>query len=380
MKDTISLVNIAVLSRIVVFVLCSCSRVVLEPHDVSGDSKVFGMAHWDGVHYLSIAKFGYEGRARGAFFPMYPLLVRTLSSLLWFIPSTDLRLEITAIAVSNVSFVTSVLLLHKLTLKVFRSKRMAWTSAVFFCFHPASIFLSSAYTESLFCSLTFFALVLLEHDRTFMSICIFSLASWTRPNGILHIGFILHRILHRKLNPTVKLFRQSESVFALVSGAMLICGPFYIFQEYIGGLFGGDGYMGIQRDGWNVGFLQFYKIEQIPNFVRALPAILIASWNALCFFQSNPDQLRSLGMYNSPQTQSIQNQTVYTFHMMSLLFISLLFLNVNITTRFLTSSPAFSWAISNTFNSPSTKHLVLIWIILYITIGSILFSLSYPWT
>src|SRR3989344_4233726 len=69
--------------------------------------KLFtALANFDGVHYLLIAKNGYA-QYQQAFFPLYPLLIRWLSSL--FLNNH----LVTGLLISNLSFLVGLFIFKK---------------------------------------------------------------------------------------------------------------------------------------------------------------------------------------------------------------------------------------------------------------------------
>eukprot|EP00903_Cladosiphon_okamuranus_P021474 g19741.t1 len=103
-----------------------------------------------------------------AFFPLYPWVVRwaaaALRVLLLSIGSTlgeATSLVVAAVLVSNACFVGAALLLHRLGAAVTGDSLLAYRGAIAFCVTPASVFFSTAYTESLYAALTFGGLLVL---------------------------------------------------------------------------------------------------------------------------------------------------------------------------------------------------------------------------
>lgn len=74
-------------------------------------------------------------------------------------------------------------------------KRDAWLCCLLFCFNPASIFMSAAYTECTF-ALYSFALMFYVEQREYTKATIaLALATATRSNGLLLAGYPLYQIL-----------------------------------------------------------------------------------------------------------------------------------------------------------------------------------------
>ncbi len=133
-------------------------------------------ANFDGVHYLKIAKKGYD-QYEQAFFPFYPILIK----LAGFIFNGNLLYA--AIFVSNLSFFIGTLLLYEVFKKPFGEKIAFWTM-VFLIFFPTSFYFHAVYTESLF--LLLFAVGLFFLNKyPLLSFMNFYLLGLTRIIGVL---------------------------------------------------------------------------------------------------------------------------------------------------------------------------------------------------
>lgn len=142
-------------------------------------------AHFDGAHYLKLAKVGYVDTGTQAFFPVYPLLIRTLhlSGLSYF---SSARL------ISFVSLVLSLVCLHYLF-----GKRARELSLILLLF-PTSFYLAGVYTESLFLLLTLLFFLLLKRRAFFLSALVAGLASGTRLVGVFLALSLLIEIIKNK--------------------------------------------------------------------------------------------------------------------------------------------------------------------------------------
>ncbi|CAM9424023.1 unnamed protein product [Ectocarpus fasciculatus] len=111
-----------------------------------------------------------------AFFPLYPWVVRwAAAALRALLLTTGLVLNkasslvLAAVLVSNTCFVASAVLLYRLGAAVTGDSLLARRGALAFCVTPASVFFSTAYTESLYTMLSFAGLLVLfseGHRRT----------------------------------------------------------------------------------------------------------------------------------------------------------------------------------------------------------------------
>jgi hypothetical protein len=111
-------------------------------------------AHWDGAWYAQIVSDGYAGHAPAstAFFPLYPLLVRSFAELF----GGPLSLGATSLW----GVLVSLAFLPLALFFVYRVAEDGWgegaarTTTLALAFFPTAFFLNSAYTESLFLALS----------------------------------------------------------------------------------------------------------------------------------------------------------------------------------------------------------------------------------
>lgn len=158
--------------------------------DVPGLTHPFGaaldlvaspLARWDSIWYLSIASGGYdEGSGQAAFFPLYPMLVRTLG----LFGSSAGAMLIAAYAISLAAFGGALYLIHRLvTLEL--GERFARPVVALVAFYPASVYFGAPYAESLFLLLSVGAFYAARTGNwDWAGICA-GLASATRSAGVL---------------------------------------------------------------------------------------------------------------------------------------------------------------------------------------------------
>lgn len=110
---------------------------------------VWQWANFDGAHYLTIAKIGYDGFGDQVFFPFYPLLINILTRI---IPNS----LISGLLISNGSIFLVGLMLFRMVKERFGEDVARWSVVFLFAF-PTSFFFGSVYTESLFLLLVLLA-------------------------------------------------------------------------------------------------------------------------------------------------------------------------------------------------------------------------------
>ena len=160
------------------------TRVVLQSERVVPELTRVAMAG-DSWWYRSIALHGYDRRAEAgkvpnwAFFPLYPLLVRTLSF------TGNFALD--GALLSNVAFAGALLLLGALTVRSGLSVEDAERAVFYLAFFPTSYFLSLPMTEALFLFLTLGSMLAGLSRRWWLAGVVGGFAALTRFAGILLI-------------------------------------------------------------------------------------------------------------------------------------------------------------------------------------------------
>ena len=153
------------------------------------------LSNFDGVHYLLIAREGYN-QYQQAFFPMYPILIKYVSVLFW---GNHL---LTGILLSNGFFLGAILMLNgylkTIKYETLNTKHITWTILLLIIF-PTSFFFGAVYTESLFLFLFISSLYFLKKERYFYAALFAYLASLTRFIGVfLFIPiFVSHLLLFK---------------------------------------------------------------------------------------------------------------------------------------------------------------------------------------
>jgi Mannosyltransferase (PIG-V) len=161
------------------------------------DPALAPLARWDSVWYLRIAESGYGGNAslrsghrpllaqdsapRAAFFPLYPLLIRSVGTLFG---GSHGALLAAAYLVSLTAFVAALALLYRLT-ELELGRPLASPALLLLAVFPAAVYFGAPYAESLFLLLAVGAFYAARTDRwAWAGICA-GLASATRSAGLL---------------------------------------------------------------------------------------------------------------------------------------------------------------------------------------------------
>lgn len=178
---------------------------------------------WDSIHYRHIAATGYEYANDGkghnlAFFPVFPLIVRTLMNF-------GLPFEVAGTLVNNLAFLAAVYYVYFWVKEFYWIGAARWSSIVI-AFFPAALFTAVAYTEGLYLFLT--AAALRAFDRQNYTWCALwgAIATATRPTGIALIPAFL-----------IAAWMQKRSLKAYLAGLASSLG-LLLFSLYSWGFFG----------------------------------------------------------------------------------------------------------------------------------------------
>src|SRR5918998_4831508 len=109
-------------------------------------------AHWDGAWYSRIAAEGYETYASTAFFPLYPLLMRSFAELFGG-PLSLGALSLWGVLISLLALPFALYFIYHIALHQW-TEQTARRTILALCLFPTTFFLNAVYTESLFLALS----------------------------------------------------------------------------------------------------------------------------------------------------------------------------------------------------------------------------------
>ncbi|CAG8652908.1 1869_t:CDS:2, partial [Paraglomus brasilianum] len=315
------IVLLAVLSRLFVWILAFLSSYALDDYDSAADvlfeadsslQKLFNLTfraflRWDAFYFLHLAEEGYVYEQEHAFFPVLPLVIRffgnyVLWPLEWFLLKKQVLL-LAGILVSNISFAFATGMIYKLTLSMSNDHKFSLITALFYILTPSNIFMSSLYTESLFALLSFMGMRWVIQGNFWKAALVWSVASGVRSNGIIYVGFFVFELLKSHAVGCNHLIKKTllTVLYSFITSLGFIIFEIYGYYQYCY-LHSPKrpwcdsnvplNYPFIQKHYWACGFLTYYEVKQIPNFLLASPMIVLS----LCgiYTYSNFDRQRFL--------------------------------------------------------------------------------------
>ena len=177
------------ITRIMIFIIVyfSMHQIPQEPDDLlwrynPQNILLAGLINWDSGWYIPIAQNGYDPQST-AFFPLYPLLIRFVSSITGNFYTSGLL-------VSNVAFLISLFYLYAFTKEEFDDDTAARAIFYLAC-APAAFIFSTVYSEGIFLLFLSACFYYSRNGRWLLAGLFGALCSATRVTGIAAALFIL---------------------------------------------------------------------------------------------------------------------------------------------------------------------------------------------
>ena len=422
MKPLTKLITFGIVTRLIYYLWMIISSHILPSYDLQtlllGENVspyLSPFASWDGVHFLSIAKDGYIHEHQHCFFPLYPYVIKLFS----FFDLSNINLYIiNGVILSFVSCMIGLIVIYQLT-KELIGEQFAFKTGIIFCFAPASVFMTSVYTESFYGCLSLLACYyLLQKHNILLSCVFFALSSFVRSNGLINMGFVLYYFVDSVIPfATFPQFKQRPTLKLLINCVLLTIsnlGPFVLYvytaskpfcalnplPSYCEKSFP-NVYSYNQGRYWNQGFMKYWRVEEIPNFLLCAPCCIISLligciylknylmrhpflYTLLRFKPSENIQINQLNDKKEPKEFMKQNHAlVFVVHLLAFIIIGLFCFHAQTLTRFVSACPAFYWGIVWITEQKSfgiLRFAVLFYCLFFTFFGELMFASFYPWT
>ncbi|KDR75401.1 hypothetical protein GALMADRAFT_249454 [Galerina marginata CBS 339.88] len=334
-------------------------------------SRQSSLFRWDALHFLHIADHGYVFEHEWAFFPGAPL---TLSLLL----------RTHALFSPAVLAVLSSKALYSLSLYHLRSPELARLASLLALLPTSPVTLYFApYNEPFFTFLSYQGMLCCTRRQWFLASILFALAGAFRANGIFLGGFILWGMLVRpfldRKMPQTRVLLKSIVLTAVVISPFVIH-HIYAYSLFCYGLHSVPAwchrvppslYTHVQEKYWNSGFLRYWTLDQLPNFLISTPTILLIT--SFSF-----SHLTKIGHADAKHFENI-TITPHVIHSIIFLFILVFASHTQIILRLAASMPVVYWAAAWLLSEhPSFGRLWVIWSVLWSVISTILWAAFLP--
>lgn len=354
------------------------------------------LARWDSNYFIRIALEGYKYEQQHAFFPLFPLMLRAGAESLRFIPSLSSlsRVMIVGVFLSNVCHFLTMTNIFRLSLMLGADEHFAFLASSFVIISPAYAFLNAIYTESLFAFLCTTGMVAFYKRRRLLASIVWCLAGLTRSNGIMMAGLFFYDTWIHLVRRNLRTKRFLKNIlYALLTMSGYVAFQAYGFQTFCKTGQGRpwcnnivpDLYGFVQSNYWNVGLFRYYRIPQIPNFLIALPMIIICG-SACCKYFSH-DWKRTFTLCASAKSSKLTRDFLLQdtmFPHFVLLFVmlvySVLVVHVQIMARLFSFMPLVYWSLAYLYHNGSLRirKAILYYCLSFSLVISALFTNYYP--
>ncbi|KAJ9215279.1 CAZyme family GT76 [Paecilomyces variotii] len=311
---------------------CATLLLLREPN-TSDSATCFGhsglpsillrFVRWDSIYFLRVAERGYLFEQEWAWGYGYTKLLSILTSAFHRMDEMGgaAKIAVVGVGLSHFTHFLSVLALYGLTKKAFGTEKISekafcFLSALLHIITPAGAFLSAPYAEALFSLLNFAGFYLyasaLHNDRPgksasrdaqlLLAASSFATATTVRSNGIISGSLFAYDcvvLLFQILSRGVSVEAVHRLIITILGGIIVALGmilPQYVAytsycaaetlprpwcQRLIPSI-----YTWVQSEYWNVGFLRYWTLSNLPLFCLAAPMLAILMLSSVWSFKT----------------------------------------------------------------------------------------------
>lgn len=230
--------------------------------------------HWDGLWYLSISTFGYQGRPTAtAFFPLYPLTMHLLGGGV-----------VVGVFISLAAFAGAVGFFYRLVALDF-GPRVAWYTVLAMVFFPTAFYANAVYSESLFLLFATASLYFGRTRRYWLAGPLAALATLDTMYGVLLAlplaWLIWHQERHR-LWPLAHVFWIPAGLGAYMAYLVPLFGDPLVFER--------------AQSNWGRHFAPFY--ETLWQAGKAAWTQISVAFNPHALFVTGQPSIQASNFYN----------------------------------------------------------------------------------
>ena len=380
--------------------------------------RVKALTSWDSAHFVGVSLDGYAFEHQHAFYPGYPSTIyalrqiasRALRVVSVRVPEGSAHEECltnaVAVGFNTFAFAASVEAMYSLSKVLLKDDGLSEAAAHLYALNPANVFYGAAYTESGYALSEFTAGVLLQENRILGSGLFFGLATFFRSNGVLnvvnvvtHVGWEMYLLLKNDKND-IRHYRAASFLKRGIIALCLLVLPHYAFAMYgdhkycrtdvfadaprpycrpaswknLYGLIPSGMYAFLQKNYWNVGLFTSYRVRNLGNVLLGAPAILLGAHLSRSFTFSQDARI----FVKDDQHVFVG---AYFFKLGLMALVAATTMHVQVSTRFLSTSPAMYWGLAYLGSSNRTwRVLATTYYLSFALVGAALFANFYPWT
>ncbi len=323
-------------------------------------------SRWDGGCYANLALNGYSTinnpvDGLWCFFPLYPFLMRILSTFFLGIMNDFEAVLFAGFLISNILFFVNLILFHKLSEIILKNSKLALVSTLFFAFWPGSLFYSAIYSESLFMTLFLGAFYFLERGKSTKSTLFAFLAGLTRSNGFLIFIPFLYEGLQkrRKLLIVISIFLTTPYLLFTLFGYFLT-GVFPIRETVYNTINVSQKFLFFQLFDMEFGYALLFFIEALLILIPFLCLLFCKRWKIRDFPR----------LLNSER----EDLKYWVYSLVMLIVILFYSVAANLHRYAIPILPLY-WVAASIYNTkPKLGSILFIVMVSLLIVGTILFS------
>uniref|UniRef100_D8QD02 GPI mannosyltransferase 2 n=1 Tax=Schizophyllum commune (strain H4-8 / FGSC 9210) TaxID=578458 RepID=D8QD02_SCHCM len=361
--DRARLRTLSYASRALLILFALLASYLLPPFDASAKADSFtapwsdALVRWDVFHFAQIARGGYQYEHQWAFFPGLPWLLRATA-----FKERDYLLG----GALLVLLCDTTLVMYDLSLLALGNRDAALLSAMLSLLpsSPATLRLVP-YAEPFFTYLSYRGMLFCMRTQWLYAAISFALAGSFRSNGVTLAGFLIWGML---IAPLLERRAHTVRPFVVIRCIIyvaLVFAPF-VYHQYTGyrAFCTAPGppttdltdlpswctntlpliYSHVQTAYWNVGFLRYWTLQQLPNFVIAAPPL--AAILSFAFWHLRRTVPGYVALPSAAPLPPFLSPAL-TPHVLHATFMALVLIfasHVQIVLRFAAAMPATYWA------------------------------------
>ncbi|KAF2690189.1 glycosyltransferase family 76 protein, partial [Lentithecium fluviatile CBS 122367] len=355
---------------------------------------------WDALYFVKSARQGYVYEQEWAFSRVYSATLESFVKCFSRNPDPPLLHFVWAgAAVSNISHLFSVLTLFKLLnipLSNMHGGNVPFIACVLHILSPAGLFLSAPYSEALFAALNFSGMLsyvqarvaanaskswTLRQDLGILgSAVFFGMATWIRGNGLLSGLIYLFDVVSFLPSTSMTHLRPNHVrriaatfLAGIILGTMSIVPQYIAYQTYCDASLGSEArpwchrtvpsiYTWVQSEYWNVGFLRYWTLPNLPLFLMAAPMLWLLFKSSVTYLRSSaqPSEIARVLRTSGKQTNKVPDTVICDFPQLALPQLVLAIaaatsFHVQIINRISSGYPMWYLSVAEWMTAPNTK-------------------------
>ncbi|KAI0320757.1 GPI mannosyltransferase 2 [Amylostereum chailletii] len=364
------------------------------------------LLRWDTFHFASIARDGYIYEYQWAFLPGTPAVMKVIGFVLhWLLGKRDLGqplgwTELVQAGGIGALVCSNTQSLYRLSLHHLKSSSLAFLATLLSLLpsSPATAHYAG-YADPFFTFFSYRGMLACARKQYVCGALHFALATGFRSNGTLLAGYILWGLVFERL----LIYRKLPSVRALILSvilSMIVVAPFVFHQilAYLTFCSSNDRtldhlpswcsncppaiYSYVQSKYWNVGFLHYWTLAQLPNILLALPVLSALVTFSVYHLHACLHTIILRSPLLSPPSDLVFSDpslTPFTVHTVIMCAILLFSSHTQIALRLAPSLPTTYWAAAWLLVSyPRVGRAWVLWSVVWGAVSVVLWGVFLP--